>query len=158
MPVKVSLFRRSLPAVTGLLLGSSLLYSVAAAAPPAAPVDFDRDVRPILSEKCFACHGFDENKRQAGLRLDTPQGATAKLKSRNVAVVPGNLEASALAKRVSNGSMPPPNSGKTLTDALVATLRRWVAEGGKYSPHWAFVAPQRPPLPEVKNRNWPVNP
>lgn len=130
----------------------------AAAKPAAGPVDFDRDVRPILSENCFACHGFDSAKRQAGLRLDQADGAYARLASGNAAVVPGKAADSALVRRVANGSMPPPNSGKKLSPAQVETLKRWIAGGGKYAPHWAFVAPRRPEPPAVTNLRWPLNP
>ncbi|HZO90813.1 MAG TPA: DUF1553 domain-containing protein [Chthonomonadaceae bacterium] len=124
-------------------------------------VDFDRDVRPILSENCFACHGFDANKRQATLRLDVPEGAYKKLPTGHVAIVPGKPAASELIKRVTATDafhMPPYSSGKKLTAAQISTLRAWIAQGGKYDPHWAFVAPKRPPLPQVKNKTWPRNP
>lgn len=130
----------------------------AKAAAEAGPVDFDRDVRPIISENCFACHGFDAGKRQAGLRLDTAEGAYAKLASGNVAVVPGKMKESALVERVTGHTMPPPDFRKKLTEAQIHTLQRWVAQGGKYAPHWSFVAPKRPALPAVRNQQWVRNP
>src|SRR5262245_26510072 len=136
------------PPVRGL--GASQLTG-SRAAPKAPAVDFDRDVRPILAENCFACHGFDAGKRQAGLRLDTPDGATTRLATGNVPVVAGHPESSALVRRVEGRTMPPASSGKQLSAAQIALLRRWVAEGGQYRPYWAFVPPQRPPLPKVKN-------
>jgi hypothetical protein len=136
------------------------------AAPPDAtvqnrPPDFDREVRPILAENCFACHGFDTNRRQAGLRLDTPEGAYSKLTSGGCAIVPGKPAAGELMARITTDGplhMPPVGSGKKLTAAQVALLRRWVATGAKYAAHWAFVPPVRPALPPVKNALWPHNP
>jgi len=121
-------------------------------------VDFNRDVLPVLSENCFACHGFDANARKAGLRLDTPEGATTKLPSGNTAIVPGNLDESVLWLRVKTRTMPPANSGKKLTDAQIETLRRWVEQGARYEKHWAFVPPRRPEIPTVKNKAWVLNP
>ena len=128
---------------------------------PPATIDFDHDVRPILSENCFACHGFDANKRAAGLRLDQEAGALKKLDSGRFAVVPGNVKDSELVARVyatGPGQMPPPASGKKLSGAQMATLKRWIAQGGKYAKHWAFVPPVSPALPAVKNAAWVRNP
>src|SRR5579871_6361374 len=125
-----------------------------------APLDFDSEVRPILSENCFKCHGFDPGQRQAGLRLDRLEGATQRLASGKTALAPGNPNASELVDRIERQDalhMPPVASGKKLTPAQVATLRRWVAEGGKYVAHWAFVAPKRPTAPTVKQTAWPKN-
>ncbi len=124
-------------------------------------VDFDHDVRPILSENCFTCHGFDGNKRMAGLRLDREEGAYQKLDSGETAVVPGDVTHSALAARVMARDalqMPPVSSNKTLTKAQITTLRLWIAQGGKYAKHWAYMTPTRPALPAVKNAAWPKNP
>jgi hypothetical protein len=118
-------------------------------------------VRPVLAESCFTCHGFDPNKRQAGLRLDTPQGAYGKLASGRQAVVPGNLKASEMVERITAAGpmhMPPEGSGKKISPAQIDTLKRWIAQGAKYDPHWAFVAPKRPPLPQVKMPGWCRNP
>lgn len=149
----------------GLLLAGALLVQASPGAPPkpAPPtpaVSFDRDVRPILSENCFACHGFDANKRQAGLRLDTPEGAHVKAASGKTAVVPGDLNKSELVQRVAAhdwSQMPPASSGKKITPAQVAILKQWVKQGGEYAKHWAFAAPKRPALPNVANKAWVRN-
>ncbi|MEP6754071.1 MAG: DUF1553 domain-containing protein [Chthonomonadales bacterium] len=124
-------------------------------------IDFDSEIRPILSENCFACHGFDNNKRKAGLRLDTAEGSIEKLVSGHVAIRPGDLKSSALVERVistTSSQMPPVASGKHLTPTQIATLKTWVAQGGKYSKHWAFVKPVRPAVPSVMQKSWPRNP
>ena len=127
------------------------LFGVAVAAVAAdAPVSFNREVRPILSDKCYYCHGSDSNHRKADRRLDTREGALAE-KDGVKAIVPGKPEDSDAIVRIlskdSDEQMPPPKSNKVLTAAEKETLRRWVAEGAKYEPHWAFVAPVRPTVP-----------
>ena len=128
---------------------------------PAPPVNYARDVRPILSDNCFACHGPDNHKRKAGLRFDTKDGAFTKLESGSTAVVPGKLEESELIDRINNEDpelrMPPAKSGKKLTAAQIAVLRRWVEQGAKTSTHWAFEPPVKPAAPSVKNESWPGN-
>jgi hypothetical protein len=125
------------------------------------PVEYNRDVRPILSKNCFACHGQDEPHRRARLRLDRRDGATHKLRDGRTAVVPGSPEKSELIRRVAADDpdvrMPPAETGNRLTPAQVAVLRRWIAEGAAYAEHWAFVKPRRPPLPAVRDRAWPRN-
>ena len=113
-----------------------LLLTFAALAAEAAPkLDFNRDIRPILSDNCFACHGFDAKKRKADLRLDTPEGATA-INDGVQAIKPGDPEGSELIKRLLTKDpeevMPPPESHKKLTQAQIDTLRRWIAEGAPY--------------------------
>jgi mono/diheme cytochrome c family protein len=126
----------------------------------AHPVNFAREVRPILSDNCFACHGPDDQKRKAGLRLDTKEGAFTKLKSGSVAIVPGKPDESDLIDRVENDDpelrMPPKKSGKQLTAAQIAMLRRWVEQGAPTTAHWAFEVPKKPPLPAVKKVAWPI--
>jgi hypothetical protein len=150
---------------TGLALG--LAFALLAQAPRAAaddrgPIDFARDVRPILSEKCFVCHGPDDGKREAGLRLDTPEGATAELKSGNRAIVPGNLDESELVFRVTSDDdtlkMPPAKSGKALKPSEVEILQAWVEQGGTYELHWAFTPPVRPAIPPLPDRSGCANP
>jgi mono/diheme cytochrome c family protein len=140
----------------------SLLPLALLAAPAAAQtVDFNRDVRPILSNNCFACHGPDEKVRKADLRLDTREGATAD-RDGHAAVVPGKPDASEVVKRLTADKpgkrMPPAKTGKTLSKAEIDTLTRWVKEGAPYAKHWAYVPPARPEFPVVKNAAWPKNP
>jgi mono/diheme cytochrome c family protein len=125
----------------------------------APPIDFNRQIRPILSENCFACHGPDDKTRKARLRLDTKAGAFAKLRSGAFAVVPGKVGDSELVARISahdpSEIMPPPKSGKHLKTEQIELLRRWVEQGAPWSEHWAFVAPRRPPVPKVVSAAWP---
>jgi mono/diheme cytochrome c family protein len=132
----------------------------ASAAPSVGRVDFDRDIRPILSENCYACHGPDKDKRKAGLRLDVKTEAFRPLDSGGFALVPGRPEESRLIKRVTlplehEDHMPPRKSGKQLRPAQVELLRRWVEQGAPWADHWAYVPPRRPEPPMVRNRHWP---
>jgi hypothetical protein len=132
------------------------------AAPLAAaePVDFNREIRPILSRNCALCHGPDEKKREAGLRLDLRDVATA-LRDGHRAIAPGDPKESELIRRVSSDDadqrMPPPSTGKRLTAAEIDRLSRWIRQGAPYAPHWAYVKPVRPPVPQVGDRAWPKN-
>ena len=123
-----------------------------------AGVDFNRDVRPILSDRCFACHGPDGEKRKAGLRLDTAEGATALLKSGERAVVPGKAKESALLERIHSTDrdeiMPPAKLNRPLSAAERGILARWIDEGAVYARHWAFSPPQKHPVPAVKGGAW----
>jgi hypothetical protein len=123
-------------------------------------LDFNRDVRPILSENCFACHGFDEKSRQADLRLDLAETATAD-RDGVPAIVPGDAEESELWRRVNSNEeaevMPPPESNKSLTAAQKAILRRWIEEGAEYSKHWSFIAPVKADVPELRDDTWARN-
>ena len=116
----------------------------------AAPLTFNRDVRPILSDKCFLCHGPDKNHRKGKMRLDVREEALAK-----EAFVPGKPDESELVKRIyttnADDMMPPLDSHRTLTAEQKATLKQWIAEGAKYEPHWAYIAPVRPAVPAVGN-------
>jgi Protein of unknown function (DUF1553)/Protein of unknown function (DUF1549)/Planctomycete cytochrome C len=120
----------------------------------AGEVSFNREVRPILSNNCYYCHGTDPNHRKGDRRLDTPEGAMADIKGVK-AVVPGKPDDSDLIARILSDDpdtvMPPPKSNKSITSAEKEILRRWIAEGAKYEPHWAFVAPVRPPVPQGEN-------
>ncbi len=125
-------------------------------------IDFNRDIRPILSEHCYACHGPDENKRKAGLRLDVAEGAFKELKSGNHALVAGDLTRSTLVERITakdaDEIMPPAKHQKPLTVEKIDLLQRWVKEGAQWKQHWSFIPPERPELPKVKDRKWPRNP
>jgi hypothetical protein len=124
-------------------------------------VNFDRDVRPILSDNCFACHGPDEKRRVANLRLDTEEGLFADRGSYRT-ITPGDPAKSRLIARIGAatpaGRMPPPQAGTTLTPAQIATIRQWVEQGAKWERHWAFVPPVRPAMPPVRNEKWARNP
>lgn len=127
----------------------------------AAAVDFSREIRPILSNHCFQCHGPDENARTSELRLDTQDGALADLGG-HFAIVPGDPDASELLKRVATDDpdvrMPPPDSDyKALTAEQIDTLRRWIAEGARWEAHWAFIPPTQPAVPDVAGSEWPAN-
>ena len=119
------------------------------AAPSPARLSFNRDIRPILSDNCFACHGPDHANRQAGLRLDTFELATAELDSGTRAIVPEKIDESELVARIitddPDSVMPPPHAkiGR-LSAEQVEIVKRWIAEGARYEPHWAFVAPAKP--------------
>lgn len=122
-----------------------------------APIDFGRDVRPILSENCYHCHGQDPEAREARLRLDTREG-----QQKEGVIVPGKPDESELIYRIfaknEDERMPPLESHRTLTDAQKQTLRQWVQEGAPFSEHWAFTAPKSSPLPAVKRADWPRTP
>jgi mono/diheme cytochrome c family protein len=147
-------------ALLGCLAAGGAVRTLSAV-PGAKPLDFDRDIRPVFSENCFACHGPDEEKRKGGLRFDQKQGAFKQLKSGDYAIVPGDVAKSKLLERITakdpDEIMPPPKTGKKLTAAQIDLLRRWVQQGARWEPHWAYVAPERPPVPSVKNRPWPRN-
>ena len=126
-------------------------------------VDFNRDIRSILSNKCFQCHGPDESKRQGNLRLDVRDGAVAELDSGSVAVVPGKPEQSELVRRIVSDDvderMPPTDSGRTLSPEEIRLLTEWIQQGGNYAQHWSYVRPVRPsvPVPQELYASWPQN-
>jgi mono/diheme cytochrome c family protein len=147
-------------AVSGL--GEAILDAARRGAPQTAPasVSFNRDILPILSNNCFACHGPDEGKRETKFHFDTRDGAFAK----KGVIVPGNAAGSFLIERVTNPDpderMPPAETGHTLSAKQIDLLRRWIDEGAKWDTHWAFVAPARPEPPAVSGRQgrWVRNP
>lgn len=124
-------------------------------------VQYNRDVRPILSENCYQCHGPDRNHRKAGLRLDVKEDAFKKLDLGEAAIVAGDLEKSLLIARIvtadEDDHMPPEKSGKKLTAAQVETLKQWVKEGAEWQGHWSYQKIERPAAPEVKNKEWSRN-
>src|SRR5262245_34485492 len=150
---------RSLSRLRNALAGTLVLLAASASA--ADKVDFQRQIRPLLADKCFACHGRDEEHRQGKLRLDQREVALKGGESGEPAIVPGQPETSELVRRVFSTDdterMPPPESKKSLTDAEKELLRRWVADGAEYQAHWAFTAPVRPQVPAVKEAAWPKN-
>jgi len=123
-------------------------------------VRFNRDIRPLFSDTCFPCHGFDANKRKAELRLDTPDGAVALHKGKP-AVKGGDLKGSELWRRINSVDpkvmMPPPDSGKKLNPQQVALIGKWIEQGAKYQKHWAFEPPIRQAAPPVKKTDWSRN-
>lgn len=142
--------------VLGILLLSATCLSLAD-----EPVSFDRQIRPILSEACFQCHGPDPESRKAKLRLDTQEDAFADRDGR-AAIVPGKPDESELLRRISSHDpdemMPPPKAGEALSESEVALIREWIAQGAEWSVHWAFVPPQRHTVPGVDNPEWSRNP
>ncbi len=125
------------------------------------PLSFNHDIRPILSENCFYCHGQDPNKRKGNMRLDVRESALQAGESGEVVVVPGKADESALIQRILSDDrdeqMPPPKSHRTLSSEQKAKLKRWIAEGAKYEQHWSFVPPERSPLPQVDPAGWVRN-
>jgi len=155
--------KRPLVFTRWVLLGMLTGFCAAAANKPASSpsIDFNREIRPILSENCFKCHGPDDKERKAKLRFDRKEDAFKAAKSGDLAIVPGQPAKSKMVERITSQDpdelMPPPKSGKKLTARQIDSLTRWIADGAKWQEHWAYVKPERPPLPEVKNKKWPRN-
>lgn len=124
-------------------------------------IDYNLHVKPILSDKCFFCHGPDKNVQKGGLELATREGALAALKSGHTAIQPGDLAGSEVFHRIISTDdsrvMPPVESNRMLTDREKAILIRWIEQGAEYKPHWALIKPEKAPLPEVKDNTWPRN-
>ena len=124
-------------------------------------LSYNRDVRPILSEYCWHCHGPDKNQRQGELRLDD-RADSVRNRDGHAAIVPGKPEQSSILARLTTADrderMPPVETQRTLTAAQVETIRRWIAEGAEFEPHWSFLPPQRSTLPTVSNSSWPQQP
>ncbi|MGA2496979.1 MAG: DUF1549 domain-containing protein, partial [Tepidisphaeraceae bacterium] len=124
-------------------------------------VNFDRDIHPILSENCFACHGPDSAARKAGLRLDRREDAIA-LREDGAAIVPGDPARSELVRRITADDpeeiMPPRKTGKKLTAQQIEMLKRWITQKANYPTHWSFIPPVRPEMPAVKDAAWVRNP
>lgn len=150
-----------------ILAGAFLLFNRTARASGSESlpetVDFNYHIRPILSDRCFKCHGPDASKREAGLRLDTEEGAFAALKDNPSAhvIVPNNPLQSELYLRISSPDtsylMPPPSSNLKLNNREIRLLEKWIRQGARFKKHWAFLLPQRSPIPDVEDRRWPVN-
>ncbi len=148
-----------LPIACALLLAMVSQHHATAADPP--PLDYNRDIRPILSDKCYSCHGPDEQERQAELRLDVQEDALAD-RDAGPAIVGGDKEASLLYQRIATDDaseqMPPADSGKTLSATEIELLGRWIDEGAAWQGHWSFVKPRRPRPPVVRQTARAHNP
>ena len=141
---------RLIPAACAWLLLGAVSWA-------AKPLTYNDDIRPILVENCFGCHGADSAGRKADLRLDDRDAAVE-----SGAIVPGDPDSSVALDRIFSDDpeevMPPPSVKKVLTAEQKELLERWIAAGAEYQPHWSFIPPQRPELPAVKNEAWPRNP
>ena len=146
-----------------IFIGLLLLYCCSGFNDQAGVISYNTHIRPILSDKCFTCHGPDANQRQSGYRLDTEAGAFAALKDETdkYGLVPGHPELSDVFLRISATDpgyvMPPPESNLSLTADEIALIKQWIAQGAPYQPHWAFIPIEKPALPRVKNKEWPRN-
>ena len=156
----------------GFRLTISLLVAMAAATISSAnraaetgedgrQLDFNRDIRPILSDHCYRCHGPDAGQRKADLRLDNLEGATDQLPTGGYAIVPGRVQQSQLIRRITSNDddfrMPPPHVKKPLSTEQIQRLQQWISAGAHWQPHWSFIPPQRPSLPVVRRQEWPKN-
>src|SRR4051794_32590392 len=140
----------------------TLAPAVLAIDPPSSgKVDYTRDIRPILSDNCYHCHGPDEAHREQKLRLDTKEGLFSK-KDDVIPFVPGKLDASESWLRVTSTDkdelMPPPKSHKKLTEAQIALIKKWIEQGAPYKEHWSFTALKKPELPKLANDWWAHTP
>jgi len=156
MGCSISIRVRHLPYLAALVMTAGHVPTWASASESPPPLDFNRDIRPILSENCFYCHGQDGQKREADLRLDDRAAAIEA-----GAIVPGDPGASTMLERIHSTDpdivMPPPDSNRRLSEAQKKILDRWIKEGAEYRPHWAFTAPVRPAAPAVRQADWPRN-
>ena len=145
----------------GPVAALAVAFAAGALLPPAAAVDFQADVRPLLADNCFQCHGPDAATRIADLRLDRREGLFGK-RPNGTPVVPGEPDASLLYQRIAHADpvlrMPPEASHKELEPAEIARIRDWIAKGAEWTGHWAFEIPKRPALPPVRNEAWLRNP
>src|SRR5271163_2070683 len=150
---------RSAPASLGRMAATAILLAASSGLSATdAKLGYNRDVRPILSDKCFKCHGPDSQARKAELRLDVRESAMA-LHDGVPPVVPGKPEQSEVVRRIETDDpedhMPPLKSNLRLSKDEAAVLRRWIAEGAEYQPHWSLTPPKAAPVPEVKLAGWP---
>jgi len=139
--------------MTLFISNRTLCLLLVACCAQAAAVDFNRDVRPVLAQQCFACHGMDEHGRKGKLRLDLQASAHGEGKSGEIAIVPGKPDASELIRRIITSDeddlMPPPHTKKVLSEKDKAVLKAWIAEGAKYENHWAYTPPEQPVPPKA---------
>ncbi|MCA9232988.1 MAG: DUF1549 domain-containing protein, partial [Planctomycetales bacterium] len=148
--------------LTAIVAGSITLCSIVTEdnANAAEPIQFNKDIRPILSDRCFPCHGPDENQRESGLRLDEREAAMQAADSGQAAIVPHDADASELVRRVFSAdeeAMPPAEFNKPLSNEEKQLLRRWIDEGADYQRHWAFAPPKHAAVPQVLDSSWPRN-
>src|SRR4051812_43443385 len=164
-PLRMTPKNRNFKAIpTVIVLGLIVCWLSAApealAATPSPAVSYDRDILPILSDNCYACHGPDEKARKAKLRLDTKEGAF-RVKDDVAVIVPGKSAESELFRRISSHDpdevMPPPKSNHKVTPAQIDLLKRWIDQGAKWGVHWSFVPPVRPELPKTQLQGWSRN-
>jgi hypothetical protein len=144
-----------------VLISVSALTALSAGVKQNAGISYNRDVQPILSENCFTCHGTDSAARKAGLRLDRLESATNALDDGRFAIVPGHPDRSEMLRRIEltdDDQMPPEKINKHLTASQKDVLKKWIAAGAKYEPHWSFIPPVKAPLPAVKHAKWVENP
>jgi hypothetical protein len=143
--------------VCNVVVLAVLALEISSARAATNDIQFNRDIRPILSENCFVCHGHDKNNRKAKLRLDDRDVAIER-----EAIVPGKPEQSKLVEHIFSADpdeiMPPPKTHKTLTEAQKELLKNWIVAGAQYEPHWAYVPPKRFPVPQTKHPEWVRNP
>ena len=154
--------RRSLlfVAVLALVLGGHLSRELGAAQGSAQAVEYDRDIRPILSDNCFSCHGPNASTRQAALRLDLQEGPLGdRGRYGGPVIVPGNADESLLFHKITeqDARARMPRGGEALAEEEIETIRRWIDQGAEYQAHWAFIPPERPVLPPVADAEWPRN-
>ena len=146
----IRFFSPCFPVVVALLLPVGVC--------PAAGPDFAREVRPILSNRCFKCHGPDKDHQEAGLRLDVREAALVELDSGTRAIVPGHADDSEVVARITSTDpdlvMPPPHTKVTLAAEERRILTDWIAAGAEYRPHWAFVTPERPAVAKEETDTW----
>ncbi|HVK59150.1 MAG TPA: DUF1549 domain-containing protein, partial [Candidatus Kapabacteria bacterium] len=144
----------------GYMLLAALAIALGAVRAAEQPINFSREIRPLLSEYCFACHGPDDQQRKAKLRLDTKEGVISSKDGVHI-IKPGASDDSELIKRLVTSDpdeiMPPPKVGKKLSAAQIDLLKRWIDQGAKWESHWAFEKPVRPALPKVQDQSWPKN-
>ncbi len=150
-------------AVQVALAGMFCICSVAAASSNPSVVQFNRDIRPILSERCYTCHGLDKANRKTNMHFDTEEGAFTPLASGGFAIVRGDPAKSVMVQRIGSDNeafrMPPAYLGyPKLHEREIHLIRRWIEQGAKWQKHWSFIPPERPPLPEIKNEERPLNP
>ena len=144
-----------------LMVHASASAAISDNAPLPDRIEFNRDVRPILAENCYSCHGPDASQRKADLRLDTKDGLFNAIKD-NHPVVPERADESELYRRIttdnSDDRMPEPKSGRRLQPRQIALIKKWIEQGASWQGHWAFTAPTRPPLPKMEDASWVRNP